>query len=95
MKTTDLISALLDDVAEHGPREVRIALRSGTMPVAEVTNDVAGHVLFLRTQRAEATVHPCGIVGEHRGECCACRTVDVPLGWAHLCRPCWDEETRR
>lgn len=54
MKTAELLGLLLDDLAEHGDREVRISLRSGTMPVAEVTNDVPGSVLFLRTRKAES-----------------------------------------
>lgn len=52
MRTTELISLLLDDVSEHGDREVRISLRSGTMPVADVYGK-SSHFVFLRTRKPE------------------------------------------
>lgn len=38
---------------------------------------------------SDETVHPCGIVGDHVGRCDACGDT-AELGWAHVCRPCWD-----
>lgn len=50
MTNATLIRALIDDIAKHGEREVRVTLRSGTMPVLEVESDTP-HVCFLRTRR--------------------------------------------
>ncbi len=37
--------------------------------------------------------HACGIVGEHVAACEDCGTVTL-LGWAHLCRDCWERAIR-
>lgn len=50
MTNAMLIRALIDDIAKHGEREVRVTFRSGTMPVLEVESDTS-HVCFLRTMR--------------------------------------------
>lgn len=34
-------------------------------------------------------VHACGIVGDHVASCGECGATR-PLGWAHVCRPCWE-----
>ena len=53
MKTTELISALLDDVAEHGVRDVKLSVcgDQGTRSIVEIDKRSGGGFVFLRDWR--------------------------------------------